>query len=160
MVYDGKEQNISFSSVLFRVWNIKTRPSKQPYQQPYHSNNHKSIASPQPTLIKRCQLATTCVNCRRGVSDLAEQLSPSNKELVLMTDHSRFHWTLDLVFCLQYFLFTHIWIDFRVQGQLLFKWKCFGKAIIKPLVYQTVFRIQAISNQWTSIQKTKPNAGS
>lgn len=56
-----------------------------------------------------------------------------------MTNHSRFHWTLDLVFCLQYFLFTHIWIDFRVQGQLLFKWKCFGKAIIKPLVYQTQY---------------------
>lgn len=52
-----------------------------------------------------------------------------------MTNHSRFHWTLDQVSCLQYFWFTHIWIDFRVWGQLLLKWKCFGKVIkvIKPL---------------------------
>ena len=52
-------------------------------------------------------------------------------------------------------------MDFRVQDQLLFKWKYSGKVVIKTIsASNTVFTVLAVSNQWTSNQKTKSDVGS
>lgn len=109
--------------------------------------------SPSPCCpINRNQGNTTCTRLQGVHQTWPSNFSPGTKNWLWWLVHCWFHWTLGLVFCLQYFLFTHTCTDLgrgEVQSQLLFKWQYSGR----------VLYIQVVSTRSNHLER-EPGAGS